>query len=149
MKSVLGKFIQKEFGRESYARYTDKLNNKQSMDIFCDIYEKLRHENSENLNESLRNLLETVQVSIRISRNFWYITLGCLVTMMTLVFLGLPLMVMYTALAVTGICYVYKAVEFMCNRYCDRDVKIVLIYKIALFHLLEEGCLQKEGNQIQ
>lgn len=148
MKSVLGKFIQREFGRESYTRYTDKLNRKESMDIFCDIYEKLRHEDSENLNESLRNLLDTVQVSIRISKNFWYITLGCLVTVATLIFLGLPAMILYSALAVTGICYLYKVVEYVRNRYCDRDVKIVLIYKIALFHLLEESCLQKEGHEI-
>lgn len=148
MKSVLGKFIQKEFGRENYTRYTDKLNRKESMDIFCDIYEKLRHEDSENLNQSLRNLLDTVQVSIRISKNFWYITLGCLVTVATLIFLGLPAMILYSALAVTGICYLYKVVEYVRNRYCDRDVKIVLIYKIALFHLLEESCLQKEGHEI-
>ncbi len=148
MKSVLGKFIQREFGRDRYACYTDKLDRKESMDIFCDIYENLRHENSDNLNLALRDLLETVQVSIRISKNFWYISIGCFVTIATLLFLGLPAVILYTALAATGLCYVYKVVEFMCNRYCDRDVKIVLIYKIALFHLLEESCLQNEGHEI-
>ncbi len=126
----------------------DPLDRKESMDIFCDIYENLRHENSDNLNLALRDLLETVQVSIRISKNFWYISIGCFVTIATLLFLGLPAVILYTALAATGLCYVYKVVEFMCNRYCDRDVKIVLIYKIALFHLLEESCLQNEGHEI-
>lgn len=148
MKSVLGKFIQKEFGRDSYVHYTDKLNKKESMDIFCDIYEKLQHEDSENLNESLRNLLDTVQISIRISKSFWYISLGCFVTVITLLLLGLPTLVLCFSLAVTAFCYLYKVMEFVCNRYCDRDVKIVLIYKIALFHLLEESCLQKGGHEI-
>lgn len=148
MKSVLGKFIQKEFGRDSYVHYADKLDRKESMDVFCDIYGRLRQEDSDNLNESLRSLLDTIQISIRISKSFWYVTLGCLVTTVTLLLLSLPVVVLYASLMVTAVCYCYKAAEFVCNRYCDRDVKIVLIYKIALFHLLEENCLQKDEHEI-
>lgn len=148
MKSVLGKLIQQEFGKECYARYTEKLNQKQSMDIFCDIYEKLRHESSENLNYALKKLLESVQISIRISRNFLYITLGFAVTLFTLIFLGLPTVVLVPAGGAAVLCFAYKTIEFFRNRYCDRDIRIVLIYKIALFHLLEECCLQKEGHEL-
>ena len=148
MKSVLGKLIQQEFGREGYARYTEKLNNKQSMDIFCDIYEKLRHESSEDLNYALKKLLLSVQSSIRISRNFLYIVFGFAVTMITLLRLGLPMAVLVVAGGAAGICFGYKTIEFFRNRYCDRDIRIVLIYKIALFHLLEECCLQKEGHEL-
>ena len=148
MKSVLGKLIQQEFGREGYARYTEKLNNKQSMDIFCDIYEKLRHESSEDLNYALKKLLLSVQSSIRISRNFLYIVFGFAVTMITLLLLGLPMAVLVVAGGAAGICFGYKTIEFFRNRYCDRDIRIVLIYKIALFHLLEECCLQKEGHEL-
>lgn len=148
MKSVLGKLIQQEFGKDGYTRYTEKLNKKESMDIFCEIYEKLRHESSDDLNHALKKLLDSVQVSIRISRNFWYITLGFVVTAATLLLLGLPTVVLYASWAVAGGCYLYKAVEFFRNRYCDRDVRIILIYKIALFHLLEESCLQKEGHEL-
>ena len=148
MTSVLGKLIQKQFGRDSYAHYTDKLNNKESMDIFCDIYERLSHKSKEELNRALKSLLDTVQVSIRISKNFTYITLGCLVALVTLLCLGLPSIVLVPAVAVTGICYLYKLLEYIRNRYCNKDVKIVLIYKIALFHLLEETCLQKESHEI-
>ena len=35
VKSVLGKLIQREFGKERYACYADKLKRKQSMDVFC------------------------------------------------------------------------------------------------------------------
>lgn len=148
MKSVLGKLIQQEFGREGYARYTEKLNNKQSMDIFCDIYEKLRHESSDDLNFALKKLLESVQISIRISRNFLYITLGFVVTLTTLILLELPIIVFIFAGGATIISFGYKTIEFFRNRYCDRDIRIVLIYKIALFHLLEECCLQKEGHEL-
>lgn len=148
MKSVLGKLIQQEFGREGYARYTEKLNNKQSMDIFCDIYEKLRHESSDDLNYALKKLLESVQISIRISRNFLYIALGFAVTLTTLILLDLPVIVFVLAGGAAVISFGYKTIEFFRNRYCDRDIRIVLIYKIALFHLLEECCLQKEGHEL-
>ena len=49
VKSVLGKLIQREFGKERYACYADKLKRKQSMDVFCDIYEKLSHSSEEEL----------------------------------------------------------------------------------------------------
>lgn len=148
MKSVLGKLIQQEFGRESYAAYTEKLDNRQSMDIFCDIYEKLRHESSDDLNYALKKLLQSVQISIRISRNFLYIVLGFAVTLATLLFLGLPPVIFAVAGGAAVICFGYKTVEFIRNRYCDRDIRIVLIYKIALFHLLEECCLQKQGHEL-
>ena len=58
MKSVLGKLLEKEFGRERYRIYTEKLNKKESMDIFCDIYGSLREQPEEQLNQALYNLLE-------------------------------------------------------------------------------------------
>lgn len=148
MKSVLGKLIQQEFGRDRYTIYTQKLDTKESMDIFCDIYEKLKDKSPDNLNQALKQLLDSVQVSVRISKNFVYISLGYIVTMLALLLLDMSLLIVYPAVALASICYAYKFVEFIKNRYCDRDVRIVLIYKIALFHLLEETCLQNESSEV-
>ena len=70
VKSVLGKLIQREFGKERYACYADKLKRKQSMDVFCDIYEKLSHSSEEELDLALKGLLDTVQ--LRCLRLFFY-----------------------------------------------------------------------------
>lgn len=148
MKSVLGKLIQRRFGCERYTIYTEKLNKKESMDIFCDIYRNLCQQSQEDLNNALKELLGYVQMSIRISRNFLYITMGYMVAMAMLLLMELSWVILLPSLAVVSICYVYKLIEFVRNRYCDRDVRIVLIYKIALFHLLEESCLQKEGHEL-
>ncbi len=142
MRSVLGKLIQQEFGRERYQIYTKKLNNRESMDIFCDIYVSLLDKSQDCLNESLVKLLDSVQESIQISKNFVYISLGYLVTVLALFFSGAVLWILVPALAAASLCYGYKFIEFMKNRYCDRDVRIVLIYKIALFHRLEENCVK-------
>ncbi len=148
MKSVLGKLIQRRFGCERYTIYTEKLNKKESMDIFCDIYRNLCQQSQEDLNDALKELLGYVQMSIRISSNFLYITMGYMVAVAMLLLLELSWMILIPSLAVVSTCYLYKLVEFVRNRYCDRDVRIVLIYKIALFHLLEESCLQKEGHEL-
>lgn len=148
MKSVLGKLIQRRFGCERYTIYTEKLNKKESMDIFCDIYRNLCQQSQEDLNNALKELLGYVQMSIRISRNFLYITMGYMVAMAMLLLMELSWVILLPSLAVVSICYAYKLIEFVRNRYCDRDVRIVLIYKIALFHLLEESCLQKEGHEL-
>ncbi len=148
MKSVLGKLIQQKFGRDRYTLYTKKLNKKESMDIFCDIYINLQNKTPEDLNEALKELLDTVQVSIRISRNFFYISLGYVVAMVMLVGLHLTWAILCVSAGIVTLGYVYKLLEFIRNRYCDRDVRIVLIYKIALFHLLEESCLQNRGNEV-
>ena len=118
------------------------------MDIFCDIYRNLCQQSQEDLNNALKELLGYVQMSIRISRNFLYITMGYMVAMAMLLLMELSWVILLPSLAVVSICYVYKLIEFVRNRYCDRDVRIVLIYKIALFHLLEESCLQKEGHEL-
>jgi len=139
VKSVLGKFIQQKFGRERYTIYTKKLNQKESMDIFSNIYEKLRIQSTEELNQSLKELLGTVQTSIRISRNFLYISIGYVMALLLLIGFELNWYIFFPAVGLLSLSYLYKFAEFFKNRYCDKDVRIVLIYKIALFHLLEEN----------
>ena len=148
MKSVLGKLIEREFGRSRYYIYREKLQKRESMDIFFDIYESLRRQSPDALNESMKGLLESVQSSIRISRNFAGITIAILAAALVLLCLGLSQGVLFGSLAVLGCGYAYKLAEYIRNRYCDRDVKIVLIYKIALFHLMEESCLQKKERKV-
>ncbi len=148
MKSVLGKLIEKEFGRSRYYIYRDKLQKRESMDIFFDIYESLRRQSPDALNESMLGLLESVQSSIRISRNFARVTMAAAAAVLILLCLGLSQAVLFASLAVLICSYAYKAAEYVRNRYCDRDVKIVLIYKIALFHLMEESCLQKKERKV-
>ena len=140
--------LEQKFGCERYAIYTEKLNKEESMDIFCDIYSELMCSTSENLNRDLRELLISVQTSIRISRNFFYISLGYVVAMLMLIGLDMIPAVFFAAAGAVSLCYLYKLVEFIRNRYCDKDVRIVLIYKIVLFHILEENMNQSRQKQI-
>ena len=122
MRSVWGKLIQNEFGKERRSK--------------------------EDLNHSLRKLLTSVQMSMSISKNFLRITLAEIVAVMVLLLAGLQPLVLYPAILVLAAMYIFKLMEYMKNRFCEVDIKIVLIYKIALFHLLEENSLQKNNPHV-
>lgn len=138
MNSVLGKLIQKEFGRNRYKIYCNKLERKECMDIFCDIYLDLNRSSEEHLSDRLLDLLRTVQLSVKISQIFYYITAGFILAILALSIMPAMLEVKVVAMGVLMAMYLFKLTEYVANRYCDRDVRLVLIYKTALFHLLSD-----------
>ncbi len=108
------------------------------MDIFCDIYLELHRISEENLSDRLLCLLRTVQLSVKISQIFFYITVGFLAATLTISMIPVLLEIKAVGIGALTLMYFYKLAEYMRNRYCDRDVRLVLIYKTALFHLLSE-----------
>jgi hypothetical protein len=108
------------------------------MDIFCDIYLDLNQSSEEYLSDRLLNLLRTVQLSVKISQIFFYITAGFVVGILALTLMPAILEVKVTAMGILMALYLFKLTEYVTNRYCDRDVRLVLIYKTALFHLLSD-----------
>ena len=118
--------------------------------LYTSISEKAVEGTAESLDTKLNWVTYEEDVYKRqgISRNFIYIVTGFAVTVLTLVFLQLPAVVFAITAVTAGLIFLYKTCEFVKNRYCDRDIRIVLIYKIALFHLLEESCLQEEQHEL-
>ena len=111
MKSVLGKLIQTEFGKEQYNEYAQKVDDKQGMDIFCDIYGRLSLRSREDLNEALKNLLTSVQESIWISKNFIKVTLGVIAAVLVLLCSELSPVFLYGALTVICLLYTSDAAD--------------------------------------
>lgn len=139
MTSVLGKLICRELGREKYRDYTKYLKEKRSTPVFIDLYFELRKRDEEAQALMLIRLLDTVQLSVRISRRFSLAVFFYVLVMAALIFL-LPFnLIFFIAAAVCTGCILYKAIEFMINRYCDRDIRMILIYKSVLFQLLEQS----------
>ncbi len=106
------------------------------MDIFCDIYFVLIENSEEHLDRRLLNLLQTVRLSVTISRLFGVISAGFAAAILFLICMPLLPGIQFVALSILVLVYGYKTIEFLKNRYCDKDVRLVLIYKAALFHLL-------------
>ena len=106
------------------------------MDIFCDIYFVLIENSEEHLDRRLLNLLQTVRLSVTISRLFGVISAGFAAAILFLICMPLLPGIQFVALSILILVYGYKTIEFLKNRYCDKDVRLVLIYKAVLFHLL-------------
>lgn len=108
------------------------------MDIFCDIYHDLYCVSDDNLSDKLLNLLRTVQLSVKISQIFFYVTVGFAIAVLLLSLMPVIVEIKSIAIGVLVAMYFYKLAEYIRNRYCDRDVRLVLIYKTALFHVLSD-----------
>lgn len=138
MHSVLGKLIQKEFGREKYRIYRDKLDHEECLGVYSELYEDLEYVSDDGLDQRLKRLLYAVQLSVRISEIFPYITIAFVAALCILV--TMPVQDIFKWIG--GVCvflmYIYKIVEYCVNRFCGRDVRIMLIYKTVLFRLLSE-----------
>ena len=71
-------------------------------------------------------------------RNDLFLGAVLFLTAAVLFLICMPLLpeIKLVALSILVLVYGYKTIEFLKNRYCDKDVRLVLIYKAALFHLL-------------
>lgn len=155
MLSVLGKLLCRELGEQKYNMYfryyslfEDSSDSNHQNVIFRDIYSQLAGKDIYALQDMLERLLDAVSLSVRICRQYIWVWLA---TLLTIIFLLVsPVSLGFTAagifLVVTG--FGYKSMVFMVNRYCIVDAGIILLYKTALFHSIlthNEGRLKKIG----
>ncbi len=147
MLSILGKLICKELGEQKYDMYFeyyssyvnsggDKSAGKHNEIIFKDIYKQLGNKDIYTLQKMLERLLSTIELSVRISRQYMWVWICTVFTI--LIFIFLPVSPFWT---VTGIfmvitCFGYKSLVFIINRYCFIDANIILLYKTALYHMI-------------
>ncbi|MBE5929374.1 MAG: hypothetical protein E7267_08480 [Lachnospiraceae bacterium] len=148
MLSVLGKLLCRELGEQKYNMYfryyslfADRCDGKHTELIFRDIYGQLADKDMYTLHKMLERLLETVTLSIKISKQYMWVWLCTIITIIILILA--PVSLLWTVcgiiLAVTG--FGYKSVVFIVNRYCVVDADIILLYKTALYHKIMTNIL--------
>lgn len=147
MLSILGKLLCRELGEQKYDMYfsyyckyinggEDGIKDRHNEMIFNDIYGQLENKDIYTLHEMLERLLDAVSLSVKISRQYMWVWLG---TVLTIIFLIMfPVTLTWT---VCGIFFVimsfgYKSMVFIVNRYCFIDANIILMYKMALYHTI-------------
>lgn len=147
MLSILGKLLCRELGEQKYDMYfsyyckyinsgEDDVKDRHNEMIFNDIYGQLENKDIYTLHEMLERLLDAVSLSVKISRQYMWVWLG---TVLTIIFLIVfPVTFAWT---VCGIVFVimsfgYKSMVFIVNKYCFIDANIILMYKMALYHTI-------------
>jgi len=138
MVSILGRLLCKELGEQKYNIYFECFckEKNQNEKIFCDIYKQLKNRDLESLHLMMERLKNAIELSMRISKQYIWVWLMTVLTIILLIIM--PLSFLFTLI---GICIVitafgYKSMVFMINRYCFIDAGIILIYRLALYHLI-------------
>ena len=141
--NVLKKCLRKQFGKSKYMSYVrmceeEVLKNtysKTKMEdkkIFQDMYEQLSGKNSEYIKERNELLADVLYTALQIGRKFFSVLIFYI--MANIVLLALQLDYAVTCISVTfmGICFLYKLVEFLSNKYCFIDAYLIMVYKSVL-----------------
>ncbi len=147
MLSILGKLICKELGEqkydmyfECYSRYVNSDDNgpksRHNEMIFRDIYKQLGNKDIYTLQKMLERLLGAIELSVRISRQYMWVWMCTVITIILLIFIPVSLWWTVCGICIVITCFGYKSAVFLINRYCFIDANIVLLYKTALYHMI-------------
>lgn len=142
MTSVFKKLISRELGEMNYNRYffcyQKGIANKScnSKEIYNDIYEKLKDKDIHVIKRMHDRLNDAMLLALRISKTYLFSFLFYLGTAIFIVGIGLRPFLMVCGLILMTVCFLFKTVEFIVNKYCFIDAQIVLVYKAVLDELI-------------
>ncbi len=143
MGNVLKKLVRKEFGEENYARYcryifyeTGKPRAQNPM-IYEDMYHFLEGKDPQALLSMKERLDRVLLQAFVICKGYSAKVAASLGAMFLLYLLELPPLVFMIFFGIVLIGITVKTFEYVGNKYCYVDARIVLIYK----NVLEKLCL--------
>ena len=135
MLSILGRLLCDELGVNKYSDYYDNYaDNKNREIIFCDIYKELEDKDIYTLHNMLERLLGAVELSVRINKQFVWVVAGTVLTIISLIMLPAPVYATVIGIFIVSVCFIYKGIVYILNRFSYVDTNITLLYKTALFH---------------
>lgn len=151
--NVFQKCLRRQMGNVKYLGYAETYrknftkNNlsqftRNSKPIFDDMYELLKDENKIKISERMGDLVETLGIAFRISKYFIYVILTYFFANILLLSLDLNYYVTCVSILLMGICFIYKLVEFVSNKYCVMDAYLFMVYKSVLEKLAKDAALE-------
>lgn len=158
MTSEFKKLLSREFGADeynAYFEYADRMfrREKERLEdtekmllgeetilktlVFRNMEEILNQKSKHQLNKCSERLLECMQLTMNINHRFLTVFFAYLGSALLLLSLSLHVMVSVSAMILLTGCFLYKAMEFVVNKYCYIDAYLILIYKNVLLKLLQ------------
>lgn len=143
LMNVFKRCLKEQFGKSKYMSYVqmceeEVLKNTYSKTkiedkkIFKDMYEQLKEKNSEYIKERKDSLAETLYMALQIGRKFFSVFIFYLAANVAILALNLDYAVTCASVALMGVCFLYKLVEFLSNKYCFIDAYLIMVYKTVL-----------------
>ena len=120
-----------------------------SQAIYNDMYEKLKYRDMKVINKMHNRLNETMVLAFKISKNFFFAFIFYLCACIFIIAKVHEPALSIGALLLINICFVYKAYEFIANKFCYIDAQIILVYKAVLDRIiLNERKSSQEHDQV-
>ncbi|MDF2486961.1 MAG: putative rane protein [Herbinix sp.] len=142
MSNVFKKLISKELGVSNYHRYFSSLKKNldtkksNSQTVYNDMYEKLKYRDLKAITKMHNRLNDTMVLAFKISKNFFFAFMFYLSACIFIIAkVHLPILSI-GALVLINICFIYKAYEFIVNKFCYIDAQIILVYKAVLDRII-------------
>jgi len=150
MMNVFRKCLKRQMGIGKYYAYMETCRRgfskegvaqfaRNSKPIYDDMYEQLKRENEMDISERLSDMLSTLKTAFRITRYFVLVFLAYIAGNIALITLELDYRVTCVSIMLMGLCFLYKLVEFVCNKYCVMDAYLFMIYKSVLEKIAKES----------
>lgn len=150
MSNVFKNLIRKEFGDKNYYKYFFCYQNMLYNDdfeidqvtkdeVYDDIYNHLKNLDMKTLVKKQNRLADTMMTAFSISSTFFVVVVFYVATLWILLSQGLNPMVVKLCVVVTSTAFLYKAYEYIINKFCYVDAHIAIIYKTVLEKLLEQN----------
>ncbi len=148
---VFKKYLKEQLGKSRYASYvqmceedrqlkSDGLGMKpehlEKHQTFQAMYGQLREESVENIEKRREKFSQAVYAAQLIKRKFASIVIFYAVANAALLSMRLDYTVTCVSVMLMGICFIYKLIEFLSNKYCIVDIYLMAIYKTVLEKLL-------------
>lgn len=150
MSNVFKRLISRELGEANYHRYFSfikknlETKKSDSQTIYNDMYEKLKYRDLKSITKMHNRLNDTMVLAFRISKNFFFAFIFYLIaSIFVIAKVSQPALVLI-ALVLMSVCFIYKAYEFIANKFCYIDAQIILVYKAVL-----DKIILSERNSMQ
>ncbi len=155
MSNVFKKLISKELGEANYNRYCSFLKKNMearisdSQTIYNDMYEKLKYRDLKVITRMHSRLNDTMILAFKISKNFFFAFLFYLCACIFIIAKVHQPVLSISALLLINVAFVYKAYEFIANKFCYIDAQLILVYKAVLDRIiLNERKSSQEHDRI-
>ena len=149
MANVFKNLIRKEFGDKNYYKYFFCYQNMLYNDdfeidevvkdeVYEDIYNNLKHLDMKTLMKKQNRLSAAMMTAFSIRSSFLIVVAFYIATLWILLSQGLNPMVVKLSIIVVSTAFLYKAYEYIINKFCYVDAHIAIIYKTVLESLINQ-----------
>lgn len=137
MNNSFQRLLVREFGQRLYRKMVsiiisdekDHLIHPELTELLCAILLRRSCEELKGMGERME---EAMMRSYHISRSFWPFAAFCSLVIVALFLFVEPVAVLVASVAAVSACALWRTGEYLVNRYCYVDARIILCYRVAL-----------------